>query len=145
MSDARRYETDFHGWAVEQAALLRAGRLTELDSANLAEEVEVMGRGERRELTSRLGVLLVHLLKWRAQPGLRSTTWLLTIREQRRKLDRHLRDTPSLCANLPQSIDDGFGDALLAAQRETGLPGTAFPLTCPWTEEQILDPAYLPD
>lgn len=62
------HETDFYTWTQEQAALLRAGRLAELDTTNLIEEIEDMGRGERRELEYRLSLLLAHLLKWLYQP-----------------------------------------------------------------------------
>ena len=73
------YNRDFYAWAMEQAALMRAGRLAEADIQNIAEEIESMGRGEKRELVSRLTVLLTHLLKWRAQPGLRGRSWHLTM------------------------------------------------------------------
>ncbi len=62
------YERDYYSWALEQAQALRARRTEALDWENLAEEVEGLGRGEVRELESRLEVLLVHLLKWRYQP-----------------------------------------------------------------------------
>ena len=67
-------ETDFYGWANEQAALLRAGRLEAADIANIVEELESKGRSEKRELISRLTELLVDLLKWRFQPAGRSTS-----------------------------------------------------------------------
>jgi hypothetical protein len=69
------YDADFYGWANEQAELLRAGRLDEADIANIAEEIESMGRGEKRELVDRLTILLMHLLKWHFQPGFRSASW----------------------------------------------------------------------
>jgi len=77
------YEQDFYGWTQEQAALLRAGRLTDLDIENLIEEVETMGRSEKRELESRLTVLLLHLLKWKYQPNRRGRSWNLTIKGHR--------------------------------------------------------------
>ena len=104
-----------------------------------------MGRGERREVVSRLGVLLPHLLKWRCQPGLRGNSGRLAIREQRRKLDRHLRDSPSLRANLEAATDEAYGDALLEAQREAGLPETASPDRCPWTRERVMSEAFFPE
>ena len=70
------YDRDFYAWANEQAALLRAGRLTEADIENIAEEIESMGRSEKRELVGRLAILLQHLLKWQFQPGRRSASWL---------------------------------------------------------------------
>ena len=84
MSDA--YETDFYAWAMEQAALLRAGKVGSADIANIAEEIESMGRGEKRELVNRLTILLAHLLKWQFQPGFRSPSWSSSIREQRIRL-----------------------------------------------------------
>ena len=77
------YEQDFYGWTQEQAALLRGGQLHALDIANLIEEIEAMGRSEKRELQSRLMVLLVHLLKWKYQPARRGRSWQLTIEGQR--------------------------------------------------------------
>ncbi|WP_338070450.1 DUF29 domain-containing protein [Bathymodiolus platifrons methanotrophic gill symbiont] len=74
------YNTDFYGWTQEQAALLKAGRLSDLDIDNLLEEVETMGRSEKRELDSRLTVLLIHLLKWQYQPVRRGRSGQLTIR-----------------------------------------------------------------
>ena len=90
------YNHDVVLWAREQAALLRAGRLAELDIANIAEEIEDVGKAEQRELASRMAVLLMHLLKWAFQPGKRTRSWLLTIKEQRRGVLLALQDTPSL-------------------------------------------------
>ena len=75
------YDRDFYAWANQQAALLRAGRLAEADIENIAEEIESMGRSEKRELVSRLVVLLQHLLKWQFQPLFRGASWRLTYRE----------------------------------------------------------------
>jgi Domain of unknown function DUF29 len=80
MSD---YQKDFYSWTCEQAELLKAGRLNELDVFNLIEEIETMGRSEKRALESRLTVLLVHLLKWLYQPARRGRSWQLAIQEQR--------------------------------------------------------------
>jgi hypothetical protein len=70
--NAANYDADFYAWTVEQARLLRAGELSAIDAANITEEIESMGRGDRRELHGRLVVLIMHLLKWRQQPGARS-------------------------------------------------------------------------
>jgi len=75
------YEGDFHAWAAAQAALLRAGRLSELDVQHIAEEIEALGRGERRELGHRLEVLILYLLKWSYQPERQGKSWRLTIVE----------------------------------------------------------------
>ncbi len=136
MSDL--YDRDFYAWANEQSTLLRAGKLSAADIEHIAEEIESMGRSERNQLTNRLAVLLTHLLKWRFQPALRGNSWRLTIREQRRRAFRLLDQNPSLRAGLDTILADAYGDALLAAQRETGLPEDAFPAECPWTFEQAM-------
>jgi hypothetical protein len=139
------YETDFYAWANEQAALLRSGKLSLADIENIAEEIESMGKTEKRELLSRLKVLLMHLLKWQFQPVGRSVSWQLTIKEQRREVVRHLADNPSLKGRLAETMADAYGDAIIAAARETSLPEDTFPTECPWSFEQITDPAFWPD
>lgn len=121
MSNAAGYEVDFYAWTIEQAGLLRAGRLSEADIENIAEEIESMGRREKRELVNRLTVLLVHLLKWQAQPAFRGDSWRLTILEHRRRLAEHLKDDPSLRGALAETMATAYGFALLGAQKETGL------------------------
>ena len=98
------YDRDFYAWANEQAALLRAGKLSDADVANIAEEIESMGRSEKRELVSRLVVLLLHLLKWQYQPARRGRSWQVTIENTRDELDRHMIDNPSLKAKLPEAM-----------------------------------------
>lgn len=139
------YEQDFYAWANEQAALLRSGKLSAADIEHIAEEIESMGKTEKRELISRLKVLLMHLLKWQFQPVARSVSWQLTIKEQRREVARHLADNPSLKARLSETMADAYGDAIIAAARETSLPEDAFPAECPWSFEQIMDAGFWPD
>ena len=138
------YERDFYAWAIAQAALLRAGRLSEADIGNIAEEIESMGRSEKRELVNRLTVLLTHLLKWQVQPALRGNSWRLTILEQRGQLIEHLKDNPSLKGVFPEAFATAYRFALLVAQRETGLPEAAFPAICPWSGDQVMAEGFLP-
>ena len=146
MSNSRQlYDRDFYGWANEQAGLLRAGRLSEADIDHIAEEIESMGKSERNQLTNRLAVLLAHLLKWQFQPALRGNSWRLTVREQRRWIARVMAQNPSLRPELGAILDDAYGDALLIAERETGLLESTFPPTCPWSFEQILEPDLWPE
>jgi hypothetical protein len=145
MPNVTLYDSDFYAWLNEQAALLRAGRLSELDIENLAEEIESMGRSEKRELVSRLQVLIMHLLKWQFQPGFRSKSWQLTIEEQRIRVDRHLTENPSLKAELNEAIGSAHSIAVLAAARETGLSLETFPPACPWSFAQISDSNFWPD
>jgi hypothetical protein len=143
MSDA--YSTDFYAWAQEQSALLRAGRFNEADIANIAEEIESMGRGEKRELVNRLTILLLHLLKWRFQPGFRSASWSSSIREQRIRLSSHMRDNPSLKVKLDEAYAEAYELAVIGAARETGLPESAFPAKPPFDYGSAIDADFWPD
>jgi len=138
------YETDFYAWANEQAALLRAGKLAQADIEHIAEEIESMGKTEKRELVSRLTVLLMHLLKWQFQPDRRGNSWKATIRIQRIALVRHLADNPSLKAKLPEALSDAYETALIEAAAETALSESTFPTACPWTFEQIISADFWP-
>ncbi len=139
------YERDFYAWANEQAALLRSGDFAHADIANIAEEIESLGKTEKRELVSRLAVLLAHLLKWRFQPGLRGNSWRLTIEEQRYKVADHLDDNPSLNAMRDEAITTACRYARVEAERETGLPRDVFPVACPWTFGEMMDEAFWPE
>ena len=139
------YEQDFYAWANRQADLLRAGNFAAADMAQIAEEIESMGRSEQRELESRLTILLLHLLKWQFQPGYRGNSWRYSIMEQRRKIERHLRHNPSLRGKLPETFADAYGDAIIEAARETGLALTSFPDQCPWDFAQVMEDGFWPE
>ena len=145
MTASGLYEQDFYAWANEQAALLRAGKLSAADIEQIAEEIEGMGRTEKRELINRLVVLLTHLLKWQYQPTYRGPSWEVTIRNQRRALSRHLTDNPSLKPKVPEAVADAYCDARANAYAETGLPEATFPAECLWTFERIMDAGFWPD
>jgi len=139
------YQTDFYGWTVEQAELLKAGHWQEVDIANLIEEVESMGRSEKRSLESRLIVLLTHLLKWHYQPVRRSKSWELTIKGQRVNCLDVLDDNPSLKSKLDELFIKSYYRAKLEAAKETGLDEDFFPEECPYSLDQALDNKYYPD
>ena len=139
------YEHDFYGWTQEQAALLKAGRLNELDIVNLIEEVETMGRSEKRALESRLTVLLLHLLKWQYQPVRRGRSWQLTIKTQRLEFLKVLRDNPGLKPSLDQCLVDAYQIAVLRASEETALDESVFPEICPWTLADVIRQDFFPD
>ena len=138
------YDQDFFAWTQEQSRFLRAGALMQLDIPNLVEELESMGRNEKRELGSRLTVLLAHLLKWQFQPNLRSRSWELTLTEQRGQVEEVLEDNPSLHVRLAEIIERAYRYARIDAAKETGLTLTTFPARCPYTVEQILEFDWLP-
>lgn len=141
------YDEDVIAWANEQAALLRAGKLSAIDIEHIAEEIEDVGKSEQRELANRMAVLLSHLLKWEFQSERRGASWETTIHTQRNSIERRIRKTPSLKASLndPDWCADTWDDAVEAASKETGLSYTTLPETCPWSMEQVLDPTFFPD
>jgi predicted nucleic acid-binding Zn-ribbon protein len=139
------YERDFYAWANQQAALLRAGRLAEADIENIAEEIESMGRSEKRELVSRLTILLQHLLKWQFQPGRRSVSWRLSIENTRLQLEDHLKDNPSLKSQLDEAMRSAYRRALNEAVAETGFAPATFPAECPYAFEQAMNPEFWPE
>jgi hypothetical protein len=145
MSDQHLRDQDFYAWANEQARLLRAGRIAEADIEHIAEEIESMGKSEKRELVNRLTILLVHLLKWQFQPALRGNSWRLTLEEQRDQLEDHLADNPSLKSHIETAIAAAYRRAILGAARETGFEREMFPLACPWSFEQVMDLAFWPE
>jgi hypothetical protein len=144
MSDTNLYELDFYAWANQQAQLLRAGKVSEADIAHIAEEIESMGRTEKRELVSRLTVLLLHLLKWQFQPALRCPSWRNSVRVQRIGLASHLRDNPSLKSVLGEAIAEAYRIAEIEAENETGIAEDTFPTECPWPFEQLMAEDFWP-
>jgi hypothetical protein len=139
------YEQDFYAWTVEQAHLLRTGELSSIDAANIAEEIESLGRRDRREIESRMTVLLMHLLKWQKQSKLRSRSWSGTIFEQRRRIEKLLKESPSLRASVNEALAEVYTEAREAASNETGLPEAEFPVDCPFTPDEVLTRDFLPE
>jgi hypothetical protein len=139
------YEVDYALWCAEQGALLREGRLDALDRENLAEEIESLGRSDRREIESRLRVLLTHLLKWRFQPEQRKGGWRVTIRDQRTEISKTIKESPSLGRYPAVVLSEEYGFARANAADETGLPVETLPTECPFAIEEILDVDWLPE
>ena len=140
-----RYEDDLYAWTQEQAALLRARQYDALDWENLAEEIAAVGGSDRRKLESRLCMIMLHLLKWQAQPALRGASWRKTLRTQRREIRKLLKQSPSLRRQVPALIAEAYADAVKDAVDETGLPAERFPSDCPYAPEAVLDEYHLPD
>jgi hypothetical protein len=139
------YDADIVAWAAEQAELLRSRQWSALDIDNIAEEIDSVGRTEKRELGSRMTVLLAHLLKWHFQPEHRSNSWLRTIRHQRKEIGRALQKMPSLrpCLDDPEWLDNAWESAVEWAAKETGID--EFPEDLIWTVQQVIDHDFLPD
>ncbi len=139
------HDSDFYAWSLEQAALLRAGRVGEADLAAIAEEIESMGKTEKRELVSRLTVLLLHLLKWRAQPRGRGDSWRLSIANARDEIADLLDDNPSLKALLDDVLASAYRYARRKAAIETKRSEEGFPAQCPWSFAQAMDEGFWPE
>ncbi len=131
------YETDETGWLEAMARLIAEGRFDEIDYPHLEEYLTDMGIRDRREAWSRLVVLLAHWLKWEFQPEQRSTSWRLTINEQRRQLAQ-IADSKTLRKHLREVLEVAYLDAVEDALVETGLPVSAFPPSSPRTLEEWL-------
>jgi hypothetical protein len=133
------YEQDYYAWLMESAELLREGRLDAVDVAQLAEELEDMGRSERRAVESYLKVLIVHLLKWHYQPERRGASWELSVTNARDGIARRLQDSPSLRARLPEMVRARYPNARRHTALETGLPIEVLPEHCPFSLNELLE------
>jgi Domain of unknown function DUF29 len=143
--NAAAYDEDFFAWTEEQARLLRAGEFSLLDIDNVAEELESMGRSDKREIDSRVEVLLIHLLKWLVQSGFRSGSWSGSIREQRSRIEDLLAESSSLRRQVAQIRPTLYARARREAANETGLPLRMFPARCPFTADQVMAEDFLPE
>ncbi|MGK7880765.1 MAG: DUF29 domain-containing protein, partial [Crocosphaera sp.] len=138
------YNKDYCLWLEETVQLLKEGRLTELDINNLIEEIEDMGRSEKKAVKSNLKIVLCHLLKYKYQPEKRSRSWLSTIFEHRDRLEDDFAESPSLKRYFDQVFEPCYQKARKQASIETGFPLETFPINCPFTTEEVLDMDYLP-
>jgi Domain of unknown function DUF29 len=138
------YDTDFVRWAEEMGQLMRDRNYSQVDWDNVIEEIESLGKSDRRELKSRLEVLLMHMLKWQYQPSMRTGSWTGTINEQRDRIEDLLEESPSLKSLVLEYLPDSYRRARRNAIAETGLQDSNFPVECPYTIRQILDIEFLP-
>lgn len=141
----QEYNKDFYAWVTHNTDLIRQGRISEIDVEHIAEELESMGKSEKRELINRLAILLSHLLKWEIQPGLRGNSWKYTVKEQRIQIADLLDESPSLNHELEEKIGHAYKQAVIIAIRETGLEEEKFPKNCPFSLSQCLDDSFLPN
>src|ERR1051325_6533748 len=126
-----RYGRDLYGWATEQAALLRAGRIAEADAANIAEELD--------DVESALRLILLPLLKWDHQPERRSRSWWATITVQRNQVRRVLRKNPGLKPQVKTATADAYEDARIEAAAQPPLSPRKLPAHCPYGWDEIME------
>jgi hypothetical protein len=139
------YKTDYLKWIQTTVEKLRLQDYSSIDWENLIEEIEDMGRSERKSLKSNLIVVLTHLLKWQYQPDFRSGSWKGSIVEHRRRIREALKDSPSLKPYLEEVFAQCYWDAVEQASAETELPIETFPQESPYTSAQVLDSSFLPE
>ena len=127
------YERDFYSWSLEQARLIREGRIEALDRDNLAEEIESLGREQFNKLVGALRVAMLHMLKWDHQPARRSRSWMLSIKQARLEIADVLDDNPGLKPRVAEAIVRAYRGARIDAAKETGLDEAEFPDACSYS------------
>jgi len=137
------YETDFYGWTLEQADLIRSGHSSKLDFENLLEEIESMGRSEKRELESSFTSLFAELLKWKYQPLFRSRIEIF-IKAYRRKAKRILNENLSLKTKLSDIISNAYDDSIFLIHKEAELNIEMLPQECPWDFDEFISDTFYP-
>ena len=134
-----RYDRDLYSWAVEQAALLRAGRMDEADVLNIAEELDDVGNEQYDKLESALRIILLHLLKWDHRSERRSRSWRSSILVQRNHVRRVIKKNPGLKPLVDGAVVEAYSDARLEATSETDLDEHVFPAPCPYSWQEIME------
>ena len=138
------YERDYVEWLKATSKHLKNREFESLDIENLIEEIETLGRSEKRAIESRLRILLMHLLKYKYQSTKRTNSWRYTIREKRLCILKSFKDSPSLKNHFQTIFTETYNDARALASDETGLDIATFPQNCPFRIELILDTEWLP-
>lgn len=143
---ATLYDQDFYLWIQTTAEQLKQRKFDTVDWDNLIEELETLGRSEKRAIRSHLVILLQHLLKWQYQPEHRSQSWRVSISNAREELQELLDENPSLAGNfLIESLFKAYSKGREKASDETTIYLENFPVECPYNLSQILDSKFLPD
>lgn len=138
------YETDFVLWAEKTAQLLRSRAFEKVDWESVIEEIESLGRSDKRSLRSQVTRVMAHLLKWEYQQSSRTNSWRLSITEGRFQIRQLLKDSPSLKPYLAEIESQCYQDAVEWASAETELPVETFPVACQYSLAQVLNPRFLP-
>jgi hypothetical protein len=139
------YTTDFNLWIEQTAQLLRSHHWHEIDVEHLIEEVEGLGKSERRGIASQVTRLLLHLLKWQYQPQRRSDSWLDSITDSRTQIELTILDSPSLKSYPTEQVKESYQRARRQAAKQTSILVSVFPEECPYSLELVLDEDCLPE
>ena len=142
---SEKYLADFNSWIDQTAQLLRENRWHEIDVPHLIEEVEDLGKSERRGIASQLTRLLLHLLKWQYQPQRRSDSWLDSITDARTQIELAIEDSPSLRSYPAEQLEESYQRARRQAAKQISVAISMFPDMCPYSPELVLAEDWLPD
>jgi hypothetical protein len=142
--DSGLYEADLYAWANREAQRLRLVKPRGVDWANLAEEIDDLGKSQKLAMMSNLRVVLLHLIKWQYQPGKRKSGWRASIVEHRRRIADLIEASPSLAAIPAKILTEEYRKAREDALAETQLGARAIPERCPFTIEEVLGLTFLP-
>ncbi|WP_192483188.1 MULTISPECIES: DUF29 domain-containing protein [Cysteiniphilum] len=138
------YERDFYAWLADTIRTLKNKAFDQLDTENLIEELEGIGRQERRELQSKLETLMLHLLRWQYTPEDQCKAFRLNIKKYRLRIKHLLQEMPSINMFVEEDAHEAYDYAKLKAISETDLEESKLPADLPYTLEQLLDDTYLP-
>ncbi|HYX16250.1 MAG TPA: DUF29 domain-containing protein [Nostoc sp.] len=141
------YDQDYYLWLRTTINQLRAGQFSAVDLDNLLEELETMGRSQKRAIESLLIKLLQHLLKlqyWDEERERNQGHWKGEIRTFRREIKKTLKDSPSLKPYILEIFDECYQDARKEASDRSQLPIDTFPVAILGSLEQILDENWFP-
>ncbi|MDM9584160.1 DUF29 domain-containing protein [Nostoc sp. GT001] len=142
------YDEDYYLWLRTTINQLRAGQFSAVDLDNLLEELETMGRSEKREVKSLLTRLLEHLLKliyWDRERERNEGHWKGEIRTFRREIKERLQESPSLKPYILEIFDECYQDARTEASDRSQLAIDIFPSIPIGSLEQILDENWFPE
>ena len=141
----RLYDKDFNLWIERESKYLRNGNTEKLDLENILEEIEALGKRDRRALESQIVRLLHHLLKWVKRPERRGSSWQLTIINSRDEISKLLEDSPSLEKKIESLFEKCYTSAVKNAMVETGLKKKDFPKESSWSLREILEEDFWPE
>jgi Domain of unknown function DUF29 len=141
------YDGDYYAWIQKQARALRKHRIDEIDWANVAEEIEDLGKSEKRSVESQIARIVEHLLKLAYAPArmksLNRRGWELSIREARHQIRKLLRESPSLSRETNALFADAYESGRTAALIALKAADSGLPEISPWSLEQVLDKDFL--
>lgn len=144
---SKLYDTDFYLWTQTTAKLLKENKLDRVDFESLIEEIESMGRKDKKELKSKLTTLIEHLLKinyWQSEKANNARGWRQTIVEQRRQIQYLLEESPSLRGLLAEMWLECYTNARKDTLKKYELDYDIFPTEPAFSLEDTLNEDYIP-